>query len=62
MNIYPDVGRCTLKVYGEVFKDWSLVDSNEPIDLAAAVNGAKSVLCNDMFFSHMAISSCRAAA
>lgn len=23
------------------------------IDLAAAVNGAKSVLCNDMFFSHM---------
>ena len=53
LNIYPDGGVARLKVYGEVFKDWSLVKPNEVIDLAAAVNGAKSVLCNDMFFSHM---------
>lgn len=53
LNIYPDGGVARLKVYGEVFKDWNVVDKNEMIDLAAAVNGAKSVLCNDMFFSHM---------
>ena len=53
LNIYPDSGVARLKVYGEVFKDWSAVKENEQVDLAAAVNGAKSVLCNDMFFSHM---------
>jgi allantoicase len=53
LNIYPDGGVARLKVYGEVFQDWSSVDENELIDLAAAVNGAKSILCNDMFFSHM---------
>ena len=53
LNIYPDGGVARLKVYGEVFKDWSKVSGEELIDLAAAMNGAKSVLCNDMFFSHM---------
>ena len=52
-NIYPDGGVARLKVYGEVSKDWDLIDEDEPIDLAAAVNGARSVSCNDMFFSHM---------
>lgn len=53
LHIYPDGGVARLKVYGEVKKDWSKVDSNKLIDLAAAVNGGKSILCNDMFFSHM---------
>jgi len=53
LHIYPDGGVARLKVYGEVFKDWSMVNPDELIDLAAATNGAKSVLCNDMFFSHM---------
>jgi allantoicase len=53
LNIYPDGGVARLKVYGEVFKDWTKVNKKEVIDLAAATNGAKSVLCNDMFFSHM---------
>jgi allantoicase len=53
LNIYPDGGVARLKVYGEVFKDWSTVDASEVVNLAAATNGAKSVLCNDMFFSHM---------
>lgn len=53
LNIYPDGGVARLKVYGEVFKDWSLVAKDEMVDLAAATNGARSVLCNDMFFSHM---------
>src|SRR5688572_11801329 len=53
LNIYPDGGVARLKVYGEVFKDWKLVDEKEKVDLAAAINGAKAILCNDMFFSHM---------
>jgi allantoicase len=53
LNIYPDGGVARLKVYGEVFKDWTLVSQDELVDLAAAVNGARAVLCNDMFFSHM---------
>jgi allantoicase len=53
LHIYPEGGVARLKVYGEVFKDWSLVRDNDTIDLAAAVNGAKAILCNDMFFSHM---------
>ena len=53
LNIYPDGGVARLKVFGEVLKDWGVVNDDEIIDLAAAVNGAKSVLCNDMFFSHM---------
>ncbi|HMJ47680.1 MAG TPA: allantoicase [Ferruginibacter sp.] len=53
LNIYPDGGVARLKVYGEVFKDWNLIEDNSLEDLASALNGAKSVLCNDMFFSHM---------
>ena len=53
LNIYPDGGVARLKVYGEVYKDWKLVKANDVIDLASALNGAKSILCNDMFFSHM---------
>ncbi|MEO5563124.1 MAG: allantoicase [Chitinophagaceae bacterium] len=53
LNIYPDGGVARLKVYGEVFKNWDSINKNEQIDLADATNGAKSVFCNDMFFSHM---------
>ena len=53
LHIYPDGGVARLKVYGEVVKDWDLVDPGETLDLAAAVNGARPLACNDMFFSHM---------
>lgn len=53
LNIFPDGGVARLKVYGEVVKDWNTIGAEEIVDLAAALNGAKSVLCNDMFFSHM---------
>jgi allantoicase len=53
LNIYPDGGVARLKVYGEVYKNWDAVNENDMVDLAAASNGAKSILCNDMFFSHM---------
>jgi allantoicase len=53
LNIFPDGGVARLHVYGEVYKDWSLMGEKQETDLAAAVNGARAVVCNDMFFSHM---------
>lgn len=53
LHIYPDGGVARLKVYGEVYKDWSKEDRNKEIDLAAAINGGKALACNDMFFSDM---------
>jgi allantoicase len=53
LHIYPDGGVARLRVYGEVYKNWDEVADDEVIDLAAALNGGKAVLCNDMFFSHM---------
>jgi allantoicase len=51
LHIYPDGGVARLKVYGEVFKDWTAVRRDERLDLAAAKNGGKVLACNDMFFS-----------
>ena len=53
LHIYPDGGVARLRVYGEVQRDWSRVKADETVDLAAAQNGALSIQCNDMFFSHM---------
>ncbi|MFK8011745.1 MAG: allantoicase [Marinicellaceae bacterium] len=52
LHIYPDGGVARLKVYGEVKPDWSLVSSNDIIDLVAVENGGRVLSCNDMFFSH----------
>jgi len=53
LHIYPDGGVARLKVYGNVYKDWRSQNKNEEIDLAAAINGGKALVCNDMFFSSM---------
>jgi allantoicase len=53
LHIYPDGGVARLRVYGEVAKDWSEISPDEELDLAAAINGANAISCNDMFFSHM---------
>ena len=53
LHIYPDGGVARLKVYGEVHKNWDLVGEEELLDLGAAINGARAVHCNDMFFSAM---------
>lgn len=53
LHIYPDGGVARLRVYGEVYKDWNAVKPDETLDLAAAINGGKALLCNDMFFSSM---------
>lgn len=53
LHIYPDGGVARLKVYGEVFRDWSKWNKDQELDLGAAINGAKAIACNDMFFSSM---------
>lgn len=53
LHIYPDGGVARLRVYGNIFIDWERVDTSTEIDLAAALNGARAVACNDMFFSDM---------
>ncbi|HET9744628.1 MAG TPA: hypothetical protein VFP97_02880, partial [Chitinophagaceae bacterium] len=53
LHIYPDGGVARLRVYGDVYKDWSAVKPDETLDLAAAIYGGKALLCNDMFFSPM---------
>lgn len=53
LHIYPDGGVARFRVYGTITKDWSQVASDQVIDLAAAINGGRSVACNDMFFSSM---------
>ncbi len=53
LHIYPDGGVARFRVYGEVFKDWNRVNSEELIDLALVNNCGKALHCNDMFFSEM---------
>ena len=53
LHIYPDGGVARLKVYGEVVKSQDFFNTGQEIDLAAAINGGKTILCNDMFFSDM---------
>ena len=53
LNMYPDGGIARLRVYGEVVPDGSLFLPGELIDLAYIKNGARPLVCSDMFFSHM---------
>ena len=53
LHIYPDGGVARFRVYGEVFKDWSTLDSDKIIDLILVNNCGKALHCNDMFFSNM---------
>ena len=53
LHIYPDGGVARFRVYGEVFKNWDAVSTNDTIDLVAAINGGQALACNDMFFSAM---------
>lgn len=51
LHIYPDGGVARFRVYGEVFKNWNLINENQLIDLVSATNCGKALCCNDMFFS-----------
>ena len=53
-KIFPDGGVARLRVYGEVVPDWkALARRRGEIDLAAVENGARVLLCSDMFFGHL---------
>lgn len=52
-NIFPDGGVARLRVYGDVVANTAHFLAHEPIDLAYIKNGARPLVCSDMFFSHM---------
>jgi allantoicase len=52
LNIYPDGGVARLRVFGEAFRDFSRLQPDEQVDLAAIENGAAVVAANDMFFGN----------
>ncbi|HUE81620.1 MAG TPA: allantoicase [Pyrinomonadaceae bacterium] len=49
-NIFPDGGVARLRVFGEVWPDWT--NTTGDIDLAAVENGGLVISCSDMFFGH----------
>jgi allantoicase len=52
-HIYPDGGVARLRVHGEVVPDWArLTRHGGLVDLAALVNGARSLECSDMFYGN----------
>jgi len=53
VNIYPDGGVARLRVYGIPHRDWSTVGADEPLDLAAALNGGRALACSDEHFGRM---------
>jgi allantoicase len=53
LNIYPDGGVARLRAYGTVHRDWSKFVADEPIDLAAALNGGRALACSDEHYGSM---------
>lgn len=52
LNIFPDGGVARLRIYGDVVPQKS-GNSNNVIDLASILEGARAVAASDMFFSPM---------
>ncbi|MGH6892074.1 MAG: allantoicase, partial [Dongiaceae bacterium] len=50
LNIYPDGGVARLRAFGRVAVDWSKVDRNLQVDLAAIANGGRSIACSDQHY------------
>lgn len=53
LQIYPDGGIARLRVYGEPKVDWETVGRDKPVDLAASLNGAIALVCNDQHYGDM---------
>ena len=53
LNIYPDGGVARLRIYGNVYRDWSGISGSQLIDLAAVENGGRTLACNDEHFGAM---------
>jgi allantoicase len=52
LNIFPDGGVARLRVYGQVFCDWSKRDTDQRYDLAAMENGGRGLACSDAHYGH----------
>ena len=50
LNLFPDGGVARLRVYAEPTVDWARIADDERVDLAAALNGAVALCCNDEHF------------
>ena len=53
LNIYPDGGVARLRIFGNVYRDWSGVKRTKMVDLAAVENGGRTLACNDEHFGEM---------
>jgi allantoicase len=53
LNIHPDGGVARLRAYGSVHVDWSHRGTVELIDLAAALNGGRALVCSDEHYGSM---------
>lgn len=47
-NIYPDGGVARLRVYGQI--ELNSINTDETLDLAAALNGGREIACSDAHF------------
>jgi allantoicase len=52
-NIFPDGGIARLRVYGIPHRDWDTQDTEQVIDLASSLNGARALACSDEHFGKM---------
>ncbi len=50
LHIFPDGGVARLRVYGQVYKDWSETNTDETIDLLALENGGRPIYANNEHF------------
>ncbi|MEH6477205.1 MAG: allantoicase, partial [Sneathiella sp.] len=50
LNIYPDGGVARLRVYGRINCNWDARKSDEIVDLASLMNGARAVCANNQHF------------
>jgi allantoicase len=53
LNIHPDGGVARLRAYGSVHRDWSHTPSSERVDLVAALNGGRALICSDEHYGAM---------
>ena len=53
LNIFPDGGVARLRIFGNVYRDWSDVKRTKMVDLAAVENGGRTLACNDEHFGAM---------
>lgn len=50
LHIFPDGGIARLRVFGAPQIDWRSIPENQPVDLAAALNGGVAIACNDQHY------------